>query len=147
MQKQPSRGARKKGCFGVLKICSKFTVEHPCRSVISIKLQSNFIEITLWHGCFPVNLLHMFRTPFLRNTCRLMLLYMLALAIKYISEIVSHRIVNNAISLKCVTRPFRCIYVNCFNRLRYLAEVSIKLQKIPFFGQFKEHISGRKHEN
>ena len=26
---------------GVLKICSKFTGEHPCRSVISIKLQSN----------------------------------------------------------------------------------------------------------
>ena len=27
-----------------LKICSKFAGEHPCRSVISIKLQSNFIE-------------------------------------------------------------------------------------------------------
>ena len=26
---------------GVLKICSKFTGEHPCQSVISIKLQSN----------------------------------------------------------------------------------------------------------
>ena len=32
---------------GVLKICSKYTGEYPCRSVISIKLQSNFIEITL----------------------------------------------------------------------------------------------------
>ena len=50
---------------GVLKICRKFTGEHPCRSVISIKLQSNFIEITLRHGCFPVNLLHIFRTSFL----------------------------------------------------------------------------------
>ena len=28
-------------------ICSKFTGEHPCRSVISIKLLCNFIEITL----------------------------------------------------------------------------------------------------
>ena len=28
---------------GVLKICSKFTGEHPYRSAISIKLQSNFI--------------------------------------------------------------------------------------------------------
>ena len=27
---------------GVLKICSTFTGEHPCRSMISIKLQSNF---------------------------------------------------------------------------------------------------------
>ena len=50
---------------GVLKICSKFTGEHPCQSVISIKLQRNFIEITLRHGCSPVNLLHTFRTPFL----------------------------------------------------------------------------------
>ena len=49
----------------VLKICSEFTGEHPCRSVISIKMQSNFIEIALRHGCSPVNLLHIFRTPFL----------------------------------------------------------------------------------
>ena len=28
----------------------KFTGEHRCRSVISIKLQSNFIEIALRHG-------------------------------------------------------------------------------------------------
>ena len=27
----------------------------------------NFIEIALWHGCSPVNLLHIFRTPFLRT--------------------------------------------------------------------------------
>ena len=53
---------------GVLKIFSKFTGEHPCRSVISIKLQSNFIEIALRHGCSPINLLHIFRTTFPRNT-------------------------------------------------------------------------------
>ena len=35
---------------GVPKICSKFTGEHPCRSVISIKLFCNFIEITPRHG-------------------------------------------------------------------------------------------------
>ena len=28
----------------------------------------NFIEITLWHGCSSVYLLHIFRTPFLKNT-------------------------------------------------------------------------------
>ena len=39
----------------VLKICSKFTGEHPCRSAISIKLQSDVIEIALRHGCSPVN--------------------------------------------------------------------------------------------
>ena len=53
---------------GVLKICSKFTGEHPFRSVISIKLQSNFTEIALRHGCSPANLLHIFITPFPMNT-------------------------------------------------------------------------------
>ena len=61
---------------GVLKIYSKFTGEHPCRSVISIKLQSNFIEISLWHGCSPVNLLHILRTPFLKNTSGWLLLHL-----------------------------------------------------------------------
>ena len=51
----------------VLKICSKFTGIHPCRSAISIKLQSNFIEIVLRHGCSLVNIQHIFRTPFLKD--------------------------------------------------------------------------------
>ena len=55
---------------GVLKICSKFTGEYTCGSMISIKLQSNFIEITLQHGCSPVNLLNIFRTPFLEQLRR-----------------------------------------------------------------------------
>ena len=59
---------------GILKICSKFTGEHPCRSVISIKLLCNFIEITLRHGCFPDNLLHIFRTSLLKNTSGWLLL-------------------------------------------------------------------------
>ena len=50
---------------GVLKICSKFTGENPCRGAISLKLLSSFIEIARRHGCFPVNLLHIFRTLFL----------------------------------------------------------------------------------
>ena len=39
---------------GFLIICSKFTGEHPCPSVILIKMQSKFIEITLRHGCSRV---------------------------------------------------------------------------------------------
>ena len=58
---------------GVLKICSKLTGEHPCQSVVSLKLLCNFIEITLWHGC-SVNLLHIFRTPFTKNTSGCLLL-------------------------------------------------------------------------
>ena len=54
LQKRPSRGA----VIG----------EHPYRSEISIKLLCNFIEVILRHGCSPVNLLYIFKTPFLKNT-------------------------------------------------------------------------------
>ena len=46
---------------GVVKICSKFTRDHPCWSMMA----------GMWcvqHGCSPVNLLHIFRTPLLKNT-------------------------------------------------------------------------------
>ena len=52
----------------VLKILGKFTGEHPCRSVTSIKLQSKFIEVPPRHGCSPVNLLHIFRICFPKST-------------------------------------------------------------------------------
>ena len=52
-------------------------------------------------------------------------------------ETVSHSIINNINFWKCVTRPFRCIYVNCLNRLRFLAEVSTKLQKMHFLDNLK----------
>ena len=74
---------------GVLKIFSKFAREHPCQSVISIKLQSNFIEITLRHWCSPVNLLHILRTPFPKNTSGGLFLYLihsLAFLIKPINK-------------------------------------------------------------
>ena len=53
---------------GVLKICIKLTGGHSCRSVIPTKLLCNFSEIALQHGCSPVNLLHIFRTTFPKNT-------------------------------------------------------------------------------
>ena len=53
---------------GVLKKCSKFTGEHPSQIKFSIKSQSNFIEITLRLVCSPVNAVHIFRTPFSKNT-------------------------------------------------------------------------------
>ena len=63
---------------GVLKLCRKFAGEHICRCVVSLKLQSNFIEITLRHGCSPVNLLHIFRTPLPMNTSGWLLLKVLS---------------------------------------------------------------------
>ena len=66
LQKEPFRGVLSKMYS---EICSKFTGEHPCRSVLC-----NFTEIILWHGCSPVNLLHIFKTPFTKNTFRWLLL-------------------------------------------------------------------------
>ena len=70
-QKQPSRGVLRKRCFEKMQ---KFTGKCPCRSVTSIKLLCNFIEITLRQGCSPVNLLHIFRTPYPKSTSRGLLL-------------------------------------------------------------------------
>ena len=59
IQKQPSRV--------VLKIrCSENIQQVYWRTPVSeCDLQSNFIKITLGHGCSPVNLLRIFRTSFL----------------------------------------------------------------------------------
>ena len=71
LQKQPSRGVLRKRCSeNMQQIYSK----HQGRSAISVKLPCNFIEITLLHGCSPVNLLHVLRAPFLKNTSRRLLL-------------------------------------------------------------------------
>ena len=53
---------------GIQRMCCKFTGEHRCRSVISIKLFYKFVKITLQHGCSPVFLLHIFKTSFPKNT-------------------------------------------------------------------------------
>ena len=38
-------------------------------------------------------------------------------------------------------RTFICVYLDCFNRLTFYAQVNTKLQKMSFFWQFKDHIS------
>ena len=58
-QKQLSKGVLRKMCSEYF---CKFTGEHTCRGVISIKLQSYFIEITFWHHCSLVNFMHISRT-------------------------------------------------------------------------------------
>ena len=61
------------------------------------------------------------------------------------SETVSHGIINNTNFWKCVTRPFRCIYVNCFNRLSCWGQH--KNAKMHFFRQLNDHNSGREYGN
>ena len=55
---------------------------------------------------------------------------------KNTTETVSHSIININF-WKFVTRLFRCIYVNCFNWLRFLAEVRTKLQKMHFIDNLR----------
>ena len=87
---------------GVLKTCSKFTVEHPYQSVISIKLQSNFIEIAVRHGFSPVNLLHIFRTPFPKN----------CISIKVINKTQQQSEAAEAYSEYCQTSMMELFYEN-----------------------------------
>ena len=84
---------------GVLKICNKFTGKHPCRSAISIKLLCNFIEITLRHGYSPVNLQHIFRTPFLKKTSEWLLLHFKEI-IELITLTIISMLINSIIFLK-----------------------------------------------
>ena len=57
-QKQLSRGVLIKRCSEYMQQIYRRTHMPKC---------DNFIEITLRHGCSPVNLLHIFRTPFYKN--------------------------------------------------------------------------------
>ena len=68
--KQPARIVPRKMCSENMQ---QLTGEHPCRSLISIKFQSS--KITLRHGCSPVNLQHIFRMSFCKNTYRGLLLF------------------------------------------------------------------------
>ena len=55
------KGSHKKSA---LLIHSKSVRKHSCRSVTSIEMHVNLIEITFLHGRPPANLLHICRKPF-----------------------------------------------------------------------------------
>ena len=68
-----------------LKICNKIYSRTP-------KLFCNFIEITLQHGCSPVNLLHIFRTPFSKKPLDSYFYMMLKISILWLYNITFLRI-------------------------------------------------------
>ena len=70
----------------------------------------------------------------LLNFCWVSIFYDLLIA--NISRMVAWTPINYTIFWKSVMKTFRCIYVNCFSRLRFLAEVSTELLKMHFFGEF-----------
>ena len=67
LQKEPSRSVLDKSCSkNMQQIYSRTSM--PYHSPISIKVLCNFIEVALQFGCSPVNLLHIIRTSFTKNT-------------------------------------------------------------------------------
>ena len=68
MQKQPCR-------YVFRKKCSENTQQIYRRTTMP-KCDFNFIKIAFWHGSSPISLLHIFRTPFPRNTFEWLLLKM-----------------------------------------------------------------------
>ena len=108
-----------------LKICSKFTGEHPCRSAISITLQSNFTKITFWHGCSPVNLLHIFRTLSSKSTSGWLLLSLVQgeLKIKLLINFVCNK--NTKILIKiCNVQTFDICFRQNTPIIRLIFEAS-----------------------
>ena len=99
----------------VLEISSKFTGEHSCGRVILIKLLCNFTEIALWHRCCLANLLHIFRTPFCKNTYGGLLLqhYWVLIFEKavYKEQIkcLEHEFVNQDTILKYIGNKILCV--------------------------------------
>ena len=72
-QKHPPRGVPRKRCSE--------NMQQICRRKPMPKCDFNkvAIEITLRHGCSPLNLLYIFRTPFLKNTFGKLLLTLIML--------------------------------------------------------------------
>ena len=89
---------------GVLKIYSKFTGEHPSRSVISIKLLSH------------VNLLHIFRTPFPKNTSGWLLLLSLVLQCRFVTQII---LINDLDNIIMITVMYWYHYHICKKQERF----------------------------
>ena len=98
----------------VLRRWSKFTGEHPCRSVISIKLVCNFIEITLWHGCSAVNLLHIFRRSLPRNTPAWLLLKFVTTMQQVKCSPFQQKIANLTLKSWILSRKFK-EYITCLD--------------------------------
>ena len=114
-----------------------FTGEHICRSVVWIKLQRNFIEITLWHGYSPVNSLHFFRTTFLKNNPGWLLLILIFTA----SHL--HHFSGNSVYLKLEFTVYDCSLVAKLNWKKFFFEkiyVFYKIYVIYLYGKKKFYI-------
>ena len=101
---------------------NRLNIGYVKKVLLTLTLQSNFIEITLRHGCSPVNLLHIFRTPFLKNTSGPLLLK-ISIHLQMVSE---------AAVCRCSINPvFSKIPKNLHRNTCLGVSFSIKLQARP----------------
>ena len=84
-QKQPSWGVYRKRCSENMQQIYRRTV---ILKYDFNKAASNFLEIALRYGCSPINLLHIFRTPFPKNTSWWLLLYFVSKSLQEIAIII-----------------------------------------------------------
>ena len=87
------------------------------------KVASNFIEITRWHRCSPVNMLYIFRTSFHKNTFRGLLLLFVTKA-KYFSKVIFSKFDNQYLPTSCqcshLLQCFPLLYSSAFFCIRFL---------------------------
>ena len=108
--------------------------------------KNNLIHICIWKVSLRTSEdISVWNQKILLNFCWVSIVFDILIA--NISWTVAQTPINHIIFWKTVIKTFRSIYVNCFSTIRFLAEVSTKLQKMHFYGQFKDHNSGRKHGN
>ena len=98
LQKQPSRGVPRKKCSENMQQVYRRTPMPKCDFN---KVAHSFIDITLPHRCSSVNLLHIFRPPFLRKTSGRLLL--ITATAKYYSVIYYFSIAENFFADSCTS--------------------------------------------
>ena len=141
-QKQPSRGVFKKRCSENMQQIYRRTPMPKC----------DFNkEIALRHGCSPVNLLHTFRTPFLKdipgrllpnkrndkrfNYCSYSLFYFMGIVLKHLWLIPNILRLESSVSLKNLDFFFQ-IFLFLWKRfLQRKLVVSKFLLEMPKFGE------------
>ena len=143
--KQPTRGVLRKRCSENMQQIYRRTY---MRNVISIKMQSNFIEIKLQHGCSPVNLLHIFKTSFLNNTSGGMLLKnlrMFSSLYKWNCFLINEctepkaKILGDFTYITCYKRKYRKLYTQggflCKGKSNCCATLSLKYKSLSYDAQ------------
>ena len=134
-------------CILVLLLLIKYSFQHPCWSVVSLKLLCNFIETAFGFGCSLMKLLYIFRAAFYKNTLGKLLLHLfvigkLVLLIywkrqmsKYPAEKwMSFALYISVLYLYCIFILYicKCIFTHC-RRLCKTTEIFVRIENVFFY--------------